>query len=141
MMATGMFINTNRISNVRLELNGHALFEYDHDMLQFVGQIVRDDSWGDRHMGELECLNGLVGSSVVEHVIGAYMGNPDDDMFMYWVPFDMHKHWLDKFGNHVNFGRIDESYVVFNKPHTGALHLLTYNELLVMEGMGGPRYV
>lgn len=124
-----------KLENIRFTAQDFQLFDYDYDMIQYVGQIIKEYSWTLEHQLALyETLSCILPNEMI-YEIEKYITIE----CLYWIPFVPHKKWNENIsGSTLKFNSpID---IRFDKTCSGKIIFMVHNQFFTESGMGWKIY-
>lgn len=131
---SGIFVKTyKKLNNICLTINNMYLFDYDNDMIQFVGKTIYEHIWSLKHKKALQ--NSLINILPLEmiNIINNYARAYQE--YLYWIPFNPHSIWNDEKGDGMDLGSFNgDLYIQFDKNYSGHIYFMCHTILRVTDG-------
>lgn len=133
----GFFIRTTFIENIKFQIENQELFDYDSDKIELVGEIINKQiNWTKEHS---KTIHNLPLPTELINIIEQKCAK--SDKYLYWIPISasfIKERW---YSFNINTFCKGNCKIIFNKEHTGSIHLLNFNYFIKDSGLCGLKYM
>lgn len=92
---SGFFIKTNKkLNRIKLSVGKLLIFDYESDLIEFVGSIIYQYTWTMKHKKSLyKSLRNILPNDMI-NIINDYVKMYEE--YLYWIPLEAHDMWNQK---------------------------------------------
>jgi hypothetical protein len=138
---SGYFIKTNKKLNlIKLTVGNLLIFDYESDLIGFVGSIIYQYTWTMKHKKSLyKSLRCRLPNDMI-NIINDYVKMYEE--YLYWIPLDPHIMWNKKYDNNcddnynrIKLGKISSCVKIeFDDFHSGNIYSMGNAILQISDG-------